>query len=275
MKKLPLLIVFFLAFSQFSSAQNWFGNRISNTSVFVDPTEVQMSGTVAGVLNQDLGPQEYQFIPFGIGAGQSLYSNNSKSYEILAEFGTFTQFEWINKEGKQERNLFNTDYRIALSWIKIIKNSSLRFRFFHVSSHLGDDYIIRNQIRYYTENRVNYEQLDFTYFRNINADTRYSAGIGYVIRPNSPRKPFSSWASITHNRFGQSKFGLTTGANWKAFEETDFKANIKIALGLAYQTGNPEPLRLVLEYFNGNMPYSQFEQSDLSYLGLGLYFYIQ
>jgi hypothetical protein len=52
-------------------------------------------------------------------------------------------------------------------------------RIFHVSSHLGDDYIQRNQDTFVNDKSVNYEQIDLTYLRNHNNDFFY-AGTGII-----------------------------------------------------------------------------------------------
>lgn len=91
--------------------------------------------------------------------------DNEKAWEVFAELGTFTQFEWKIVDGDQQRNLINTDYKAAISYArKVSEKFTYRLRFFHVSSHLGDDFIIRNGINKLSENKVNYEQLEFSVF---------------------------------------------------------------------------------------------------------------
>ena len=49
-------------------AQNWLQPRNTNTSNYLDPTEVQIMGTLSGVLNSKESVSDYQYIPFTFGA---------------------------------------------------------------------------------------------------------------------------------------------------------------------------------------------------------------
>lgn len=272
------LLCFVLLFSciGLSAQTNWLGPRLTNTSLYLDPTEIQMFGSITGLVDQDLS--EYQYIPFGFGGAQSIVSKQleeNKAWEIVGELGAFTQFEWKTVNNEQQRNLLNTDYRITFAYArKVSAKATYRFRFFHVSSHLGDDYIIRTGTRKFTTNKVNYEQLEFTYFRNFRKNARWYAGFGSVVRPNSSRLPFSYHLGAHQDfRKGDKKWGWTLGTLIKGFQETDFNPNLKIGFGPSYfATSKAVPLRLVLEYYNGHLPYSQFEENEIEWLGLGLYF---
>ncbi len=73
----------------------------------------------------------------------------------------------------------------------------------------------------------------------------------------------------------KKKHSLTGGFVLKGFQETDFNLNLKAAIGLAYRSKTKnEPIRIVLEYYTGHLPYSQYEQQKIDWLGLGLYFNI-
>ncbi len=255
----------------------WMGERVTNTAAFLDPTEVQVSGSMNGILDQNA--LDNQYLPFGIGISQSIASKvleKDVSWEILGELASFTQFEWTLVDNEQQRNLINVDYRIAFSYIRQISKNTFRLRFFHVSSHLGDDYIIRNRINQYSENKVNYEQMEFTYFYDYTPKLKVYVGAGSVVRPNSIRLPFSYHGGFQFNSTEENnQWGFSFGGNIKGFQETEFRPGVKLGIGPAYFTENkPEPIRLILEYYNGHLPYSQFEEDQIEWLGLGLYFYI-
>ncbi len=132
--------------------------------MYLDPTEIQFSGSITALMDKDA--LEEQYLPFGFGGAQSIVGKQieeNKAWEIVGELGAFTQFEWTTVDNEQQRNLLNTDYKIAFSYVrKVNTQSTYRFRFYHVSSHLGDDFMIRYRINKFTTNKVNYEQLEFT-----------------------------------------------------------------------------------------------------------------
>jgi len=273
------LLLFSLIIGHSCYAQSeWLGNRISNTAMFMDPVEVQMSGSINGLLQENA--TESQYLPFGVGIAQSIVQKSleeNKNWEILGEMAVFTQFEWIQVNGEQQRNLLNTDYRITFSYIRTLNsNSTYRIRFFHVSSHLGDDFLIRNGINKFSENKMNYEQLEFTYFRNMAKNIRLYGGLGAVVRPNSKRLPLSYHLGGHKNWKAEGKrWGWSMGYMLKGFQETDFNPNHKIGFGPAFFADSKrEPMRIVLEYYTGHLPYSQFEPNRIEWLGLGLYFYL-
>jgi hypothetical protein len=258
-------------------AQQWMGPRLTNTAIFLDPTEVQVSGSINGLLSKDLS--ESQYLPFSIGGSQSIVGKKTAehSWEFIGELGVFTQFEWETVADEQQRNLINTDYRIAFSYIHQNTKRTWRIRFFHVSSHLGDDYLIRNQVRHYSTNKVNYEQLDINYFKQLNPHVRLYLGAGSVVRPNSLRLPFSFQAGSHYNSktAEESGWGWTSGFFLKNFQETDFTPNLKLGVGPAYYlSSKAEPVRIIIEYYTGYLPYSQYENSRIEWLGMGLYFYL-
>jgi len=58
----------------------------------------------------------------------------------------------------------NSDYFVSLLWnIEHNKQHSTRIRLYHISTHDGDDFLIRNAIHSYNPNPENYEQLDVTH----------------------------------------------------------------------------------------------------------------
>lgn len=276
MKHCLLFISLFLALN-LQAQYTWMGKRQTNSSIVLDPSEIQMFGTIATVLNQPIN--EYQYIPFAFGASKSIVSkliDNNRTWEMVAEFGVFTQFEWTTIDGKQQRNLLNADYKAAFSYVRKQAFSTFRVRFFHVSTHLGDDYIFRNALESHTFNNRNYEQIDFTYYRNLRPNWRVYAGLGSVVRPNIKRRPFSYQIGSQREFLKEKKqFALSCGINLQGFQETSFTPNVKTAFGVAYiQEDNEEPIRLLLEFYSGHLPYSQKEKETIDWLGIGLYFYI-
>lgn len=75
--------------------------------------------------------------------------DTNRAWEMVAELTII--------EGKQQRNILSADYKAAFSYVRKQTFSTFRVRFFHVSTHLGNDYIFRNAVESHTFNNRNYE----------------------------------------------------------------------------------------------------------------------
>ena len=97
--------------------------------------------------------------------------------ELGLDVVALTQFELYEDANDTKRRMMNVDYRIGLHYQFRNETSSTRVRLYHLSSHLGDDYVISRGITSFFENKVNYEQIDVTHsvqYRSI----RYYGGFG-------------------------------------------------------------------------------------------------
>ena len=242
--------------------------------IIFDPTESQAYGTMAAYWEGG----EYTdnvYLPFGMGFYKGfLRWNNDSPSEIGFDFSAHTQFIWTSNDGKSERNLLNSDFKVSVMWNKRINDQhTYRLRFYHVSSHLGDDYIIRNGITAFFPNPNNYEQLDFTWSYQKNA-IRWYAGLGLVVRPETIRKRFSSQFGSQIEKPLHTKWplGITAGLDVKILEQSGFNPGIKTAFGLRIGRPDKKPLRIVAEFYRGNLPYSPYEFKRVQWLGAGLYF---
>lgn len=292
-----LLLGLLLIISTYIIAQDavWLGKRVSNSSMFLDPNEIQMFGAITqieyeskseikefGSLSKEVyeSSNSVQYIPFSFGGAQSIVNKQiiekkANSWEVLGEVGVTSQFEWRHMDsGGIQRNYLNSDFKIAFSYIRSYESSTYRIRFFHVSSHLGDDFIIRHGINKYTGTNMNFEQLDFTYFKKFRKEHSWYAGLGSIIRSESSGAGFSYMSGLQLNWSKEKNhWGWTAGLNVKGQQQTDFNPNLKVAAGPAYFTDSKnEPIRLVLEYYLGHLPYSQFETQKVSWFGAGIYF---
>jgi len=258
----------------FCQKSEWFGLRKTNTYQYLDPLEAQVSGSLTIFPNQ---ASTYVYLPFTIGGTTSIYSSEKSvdnKWEIGGDLAVFSQFEWVKLNQKWQRNLLNADYKGSFFLVKQKNGSTFRFRLFHISSHLGDDYIIRNSIKHYYPNPVNYEQFDFTFYRNFGAYSNFYGAVGSVIRPKSIRKPLSFQLGYMFNKLPQKKhLGLTGGIDCKIFQQNNYTPNWKMAFGVGwFFKSRQQPVRLVFEYYNGHLPYSLYEYNKTQWLGLGLYF---
>ncbi|HFA49022.1 MAG TPA: DUF1207 domain-containing protein [Bacteroidetes bacterium] len=239
-----------------------------------DPNESQAFGTIAAYWEGGKNTDKL-YLPFGMGFYKGfLRWNKKKPFEIGFDFAAQTQFEWVFENGKSERNILNSDLKVSVMLHKkISEKHSFRLRFYHVSSHLGDDFIIRNNIGSYFPNPNNYEQLDFLWSIQ-NGGARYYGGAGLVVRPEIIRKRVSFQFGSQYEHFLKTKLPLafTAGIDVKILEENEFNPGLKTGLGFRLGKKESSPLRIIAEYYRGNLPYSPFEFKKVQWLGVGLYF---
>ena len=70
MKSILFPLFSLLVFSSFAQS-GWMSNRSTQTNIFLDPTEIQMSGSINGVLSENVTKEQY--LPFSVGVDQSIF----------------------------------------------------------------------------------------------------------------------------------------------------------------------------------------------------------
>jgi hypothetical protein len=187
------------------------------------------------------------------------------------DLASFTQFEAFHDDvaDKARRRIVNTDYKVSIIYNLQRGANAYRFRVYHLSSHLGDDYIFRNKITAPTPNSVNYELLDVTYSRTVQ-DWRLYGGIGFVLRKAEERKLLSAQLGAYYKKPSDKAARLVGGLDVKFWQQTDFRPGIHGGIGV--EVGRTQNnLTFLLEGYSGFRPYSQFENQKTSWIGVGLY----
>ena len=242
--------------------------------IILDPLEAQTYGSfLPGYWTEG---QKYKgsFVPFAFGFAKPFYRRTTQpghSEEWVLDLASFTQFEAYHDDvsNKAARRIVNTDYKVSIIYNIRRNENNYRIRVYHLSSHLGDDYIFRNKITAPSPNSVNYELLDFTYSRTVN-DWRLYGGAGIVLRKSEERKPLSAQIGAFYKKPSAKAARLVGGVDVKFWQQTDFRPGIHGGIG--FELGRTQNnLTFMLEGYSGFRPYSQFEQQQTSWMGIGLY----
>jgi hypothetical protein len=243
--------------------------------IILDPTESQTSAGLLKIWRSD-NPDDGVYIPVNIGIQQSIvrYDFHEESgLELSFAGAVFTQFTIRKMEGSTYLGeMENADYKISLLLNYRIRNLSLRFRAFHTSSHLADDYILRNNITEPNPGTLNYEQLDLTgsyQFKKI----RLYGGFGFVITPNAVRERLSLQTGFLYRKALNSRgnFRFITGMDMKIFQENDYTPNLRTGLGIEFGNAGSTHAGLILEYYNGHLPYSVLEYEKVNWFGFSIF----
>lgn len=241
---------------------------------YLDPNEALAYGCFAAWWdNGELLQKAYLPVSFGFYKPIVRY-NKKRKVEFGIDAAAHFQFEWLISDSIVQRNLLNTDYKFSFNLaFQLSQKDFLRFRLYHVSSHFGDDYLLRNRIRNYFPNPNNYEQLDVLWARQSHYFWKF-VGLGLVVRPETIRKRLSGSFGTTFDipMRTQKPRGWAGGLHARLLQENDFRPGVKLAMGVRVGKVEDSPFRFLIEFYNGNLPFSPLEYKKITWLGMGLYF---
>jgi len=202
------------------------------------------------------------------GLYRKLGKKEGDGIQIGMDGALFAQFDLDSPS----HDLLNADYTVGIpiTWRK--GDTSARFRFYHQSSHLGDEFLLR-----YHPERVNlsYESFQLILSRQWGPWRAYAGGEYLVDRDPIALEPGGfQWGAEyrgTEALFGRTR--LVGGLDVKHFEETGWSSSWSLRVGLEF--GPPDPgrrhLRLMAEGYRGFAPFGQFYREKIDYFGLGFY----
>ncbi|RLD76161.1 MAG: hypothetical protein DRJ15_15860 [Bacteroidetes bacterium] len=148
---------------------------------------------------------------------------------------------------------------------------SLRTALYHVSSHFSEEYIFRHGLTTFGENRNTYDAVDIHASWQFEK-MRYYGGVGMAF--NSPHNrgvwKFQSGILFRSPVKEGSKFNYIAGADFQLLQETKWSLNTQLGAGIELALRPNRTFQVMLQYFNGNLPYSQYTHLKVQYLGATL-----
>lgn len=170
------------------------------------------------------------------------------------------------------KDLINADYRVGIPLVYRFEGFSLLARFFHQSSHLGDEFLLRNRT---TRVNLSYEQIDIILSQELGRWLRVYGGSGYLFDQDpSDLKRWSTQVGVEL----QSPYALLgemlrpLGAiDIQNRQETDWDSDVSVRAGFQLESPSFESTKLQLlgEYYDGHSPNGQFFERTIRYIGLG------
>jgi len=186
--------------------------------------------------------------------------------QLDVEGGVFATFDMESGS----RDLVNADYTFAVPLTYRAGDFSSRLRWRHLSSHLGDEYLLNHDIE-----RVNftYEEVDVAVSREWDPWRLY-AGVGYKYNVEPAR--YLRWDAEVGLEWRGPYFagGLlrpVAGVHVMADAERDWEPFQRAVAGLetaAARPGGPV-IRFVIEGYNGRSFEGQFYESRVRWVGIG------
>jgi Protein of unknown function (DUF1207) len=234
-----------------------------------DTGRVQLSTNVASVGIGDM---------FGLGRWSGRHPGDGVQLSLVG--AVFAQFDL----GAPSYDLLNADYMIGLPLTIRRGRSSLRLRVYHQSSHLGDEYLLREPPSRRDRENLSFESAEAVLSLDAGA-LRFYGGAERLLN----REPSDLAATVVHGGaefrpmtwvipLGQlGGFRFVAASDIKSSKEHDWKPSVSARAGLEYDRarGTEPPGRrwgLFAEYYEGPSPYGQFFRERVRFTGVGAHF---
>ena len=193
-------------------------------------------------------------------------------WEAGVQAGVFAVFDLA----ADSKDLINADYFVGLFNTYKVGDFAAMGRVFHQSSHLGDEFLLRDT----NTNRVNlsYEQVDLKLSYHFLDMFRIYAGGGYLF--DQEPSDLDPWSVQYGLEFRSPWPGPTArvrpiaAVDIQNREENGWHADVSARAGLQFEGVIPgRHFQILLEYFRGHSPNGQFYREKVDYLGLGVHFH--
>jgi hypothetical protein len=216
--------------------------------------------------------KNYTMASVGFGETFGLYrffgSREGNGLQLSVEGALFAQFNMSTAS----HDLINADYTIGIPLTYRHDDDSLRFRIYHQSSHLGDEFILSGSAP--TRVNLSYEALELIYSREWRGWRVYGGGEYLVHKEPSDLKPAIAHWGIEYRHSKPLVFNgrPLAGIDMKSMQEHKWAVDISAKAG--FEFGQPNPgkrrLRVMAEWYKGFDPRGQFYKRKVEYYGLGV-----
>lgn len=172
----------------------------------------------------------------------------------------------------ESMDLLNADYLVGLHLDWRRRALSARFRVFHQSSHLGDEFILNNNVG--DRENVSYEAVELLGAWSGDHWRGYLGGIYKISRNPDDIGRESLRAGLEY--YGPPVIGglgrWVAGLDLLANDEQSWAVNTSLKGGLEFsrREATGRNLRILLELYEGYLPHGQFYDQRAEYAGLAL-----
>jgi hypothetical protein len=217
----------------------------------------------------DLG--NFWDVTLGGRAGILRYGNNDpfepQGYQLDFEGAAFPRLNFDH-----DRDLEDVDFRFGIPLTMRVGRWQTKFGYYHLSSHLGDEYMVRNS----TFDRINYvrESLMLGVGFFLNPNFRLYSEVDYAFYVDGGAKPWefqfgAEYSPIDCDRLRGSPFLAVHG---HLHQEVDFSGSVTAQIGWQWRGRTGHLLRTGFQYFNGMSDQAQFFSRFEQQYGWGVWY---
>ncbi|AAF38125.1 conserved hypothetical protein [Chlamydia pneumoniae LPCoLN] len=186
--------------------------------------------------------------------------------------GVFSVFDLDHPESC----MVNSDFFVAGLWSGAIDKWSFRFRLWHLSSHLGDEFILTHPN--FPRFNLSDEGVDLFISFRYTPQIRLYGGCGYIVSRDLtfPERPFYCEWGAELRPFGLREGNLHAqpifAMHFRCWEEQKFGLDQSYILGMEWAKFQEigRKIRAVLEYHQGFSKEGQFIREPCNYYGFRL-----
>lgn len=194
------------------------------------------------------------------------------TWEIGLQGGIFSVFDFTAPSS----DLVNADYLGGLTFTYALDSLAFLTRIFHQSSHLGDEYLLNNEV-----DRINFsfEQLDVLVSYDVRAWARVYGGAGVMVRRDpSDLDRWSLQAGGEIRPFTaktKRRLQILMAVNLNLWQQSDWIPDASFIAGATLdQIGNSSyRVDFLLRYYVGRSPNGQFFTDRIQTLGPAVQLY--
>jgi hypothetical protein len=188
--------------------------------------------------------------------------------EVGLQAGVFSLFDLT----AASKDLVNADYLVGLPLSYRTGAFSALVRVLHQSSHLGDEFLLRNRVE-----RINlsYESADLKLSYNFFALLRLYGGGGVLFdREPADLKPWTTQYGVELESPWAYAGGVVqplVAADFHHNEESHWSTDLSVRAGIEFENLRvvSRKLQLLVEYFKGYSPNGQFYRRKIETIGIG------
>lgn len=201
--------------------------------------------------------------------------------QIGIDAGVWAVFNFsdLPRHNHEFSELVNTDYMVGIPLSYAIDRWSFRFRIYHLSSHLGDEFIVNNPKFLHKRKNPSYEAIDFFTSYQFSSNLRGYFGPGVILHSDDsfPMKTFYVEYGFELRMFGQkydyhrlygTPFLAVHLENWQC-RSWSLDTTIKAGYELSKLQGVGRKMRLYADYHTGFSYEGQFFKKRTKYGEVG------
>ncbi|MGL6194740.1 MAG: DUF1207 domain-containing protein [Thermoguttaceae bacterium] len=174
---------------------------------------------------------------------------------------------------EHDLDLLAADFRAGIPLTFGSKKVQYKVGYYHVSSHLGDEYMVRHN----TFQRVNYvrDSVVMGISLRMGNSVRLYCETAWAFFCGEKTKPWEfQFGAEYSSRYpvGQLRGSPYAAINAHLFQELDFSGNLNVQVGWQWRGANEHLFRLGFQYFCGSSDQFQFNDNYESKIGFGAWY---